>query len=89
MAFQRWDPETRRVFRRVTIEDYNGIWTGMSDVEKNRVKGLFDYGFVRKRLSSPVRLAARDMFFDEMNIDPHDFDWNAWRRYMGYDEDTD
>lgn len=89
MAYQRWNLESRRVFRQVTIEDNNETWTDMDQTQKNFVRGLFDYGFVRTKISSAVRLAARDYYFDEMDIDPADFDWAAWRRYMGYDEDTD
>lgn len=89
MAFQRWNPETRTLFRRVTIEDYNEQWTEMDIVKKNFVRGLFDYGFVRRNISKAVRMETRQMFFEEMDIDPEDFDWHAWRRYMGYDEDSD
>ena len=89
MAYQRWNLETRSLFRQVTIEQHNETWTNMDTVEKNYVRGLFNYGFVRGKISSPVRVEARNVFFDEMDIDPADFDWNAWRRYMGYDEDSD
>jgi hypothetical protein len=89
MAWQRWNPATRTLFRRVTIEENREEWNDKTDVEKNFTRGLFDYGFVRARISSPVRIEARNLYFDEMDIDPADFDWNAWRRYMGYDEDSD
>jgi hypothetical protein len=89
MAYQRWNPATRTLFRQVAIEEFPETWTGMDQVQKNFTRGMFDYGFVRGNISSPVRVEARNRFFDELDIDPADFDWNAWRRYMGYDEDTD
>ena len=89
MAFQRWKPNTRQLFRETTIEEFPEVWTGMDQTQKNFVRGMFDYGFVNKKASSPVRVEARNRYFDELDIDPADFDWNAWRRYMGYDEDTD
>jgi hypothetical protein len=31
--------------------------------------------------------AERDAFWDELGIDPRDFDWEGWRELMGYSRD--
>lgn len=89
MAWQQWDPDTRSLFRQTVIQDQSEMWRDKDTVDKNFIRGMFDYGFVRSRISSPVRVEARNRFFEELDIEPVDFDWKSWRIYMGYDEDSD
>lgn len=88
MAFNNWDSETRGLFRRVTSESDPETWQELDSTDKDFVRFMFDLGFVNERVSTPVRVESRNRYFDEMGMDPADFDWNAWRRYMGYSDDS-
>jgi hypothetical protein len=50
-----------------------------------RREELYD-GWFNEELSPEERAAAREHFFDLMDWDTWEFDWDAWRDYMGYGE---
>jgi len=50
---------------------------------------LFSAGWLESDFSREDRLAVRDAFFDYLieegyDFDREDFDWAAWRDFMGY-----
>lgn len=42
-------------------------------------------GWFDEDLDPDERQEARDAFFEYTGMDPYDFDWEAWREYMGYE----
>jgi len=40
-------------------------------------------GWFKDEVGTDERIDARELFFDYMDFDPADFDWDAWREYYG------
>ena len=89
MAYSHWDSETRGIFRRVAAQQDPDMWRGMDQDERNYARYVFDLAFVNTRVNTAVRMAARDEFWFHMAMEPDEFNWKAWRVYMGYDTEEE
>jgi hypothetical protein len=89
VAWKSWNADTRGLFHRESEQLNPERWSEMSTSDKNYARFVFDVGFVNQRVPSPARMEGRNAFFNEMDIDPAEFDWTAWRIYMGYSDDSD
>lgn len=87
MSWKKWNADTRGLFSQEASDAYPDRWSEMRTSDKNFSRFMFDLGWVNQRVSSAVRMEARNAFYNEFDIDPSDFDWTAWRLYMGYDSE--
>lgn len=82
-----WDRDESNLWGAIAGEREDDFHNDLAD--DRRAMALFDAGWIDQELSREDRSAARDAFMDYMieegyfdNVD--DFDWEAWREYMGY-----
>lgn len=81
-------------------EGLQDLWTETSGTENipggwetDYAQNLFDLGFGHTAdeyeslgIDPETVSAAREEFFDYMGMDEDQFDWDAWRDEMGYNE---
>jgi hypothetical protein len=81
-----WESDETRLWSNVShghTSDYESMKADSQAIE------LFSAGWIEDGFSPEQRQAIRDEFFDyaiEQGYfyDREDFDWEAWREYMGY-----
>lgn len=83
---ESWGGEESQLWEEIS-RDHRDDFGRMADDEQ--AMALFSGGWLDDGLSREDRTAIRDAFFDYLieegyDFDRDDFDWVAWREYMGY-----
>jgi hypothetical protein len=92
-----WGPEVERIFTFSTehdrINDIDDRTLRDADFSEEQLRELFDDGFLSRANDNDVtpdeRFDARSAYFEWMEYlgyDLAEFDWEAWRDYMGYND---
>lgn len=90
MSYDDWDPPFQELFDTVP---------GMADAERydddfdvSYAEALFEAGFTMTAAELEAAgydprdtEAIREEFFEYMDMDPAEFDWQEWREAMGYE----
>jgi hypothetical protein len=82
MAFRDWSEDDYQAFQEDAYASvYNEIYTVpyLTESEDVEARDLFFEGWLNFDATEAQREAAREEFYDYVNIDPDEFDWQEWR----------
>lgn len=81
----QWGPEEKRLWDdQIVASFYTGDGGVVSEREYLRWQREFNDGWIRPGLSRGEHVSARNQFYRLTYSPPANFNWEAWREYMGY-----
>lgn len=82
MAYDDWDPQLQEVYDNAVASSlFGGV--ELDDSDYRDVEAIFEYGWVT--MPGPTQ-EVREVFYEMLEIDETDIDWDAWREFWGYDD---